>query len=385
MYGFIALIAMHGFMLKVLQDPSQFNLQLPAATQQTADPQTVSLGRLQVLLKKSWQNLNLNCSNTTISYPDFGCSRKFQNAILAPNTNQTNYTSITLATHGGVSKLDRVLTQARWWGGPVSAAVYLNRVEDIEALVVFVSLHRQGFVNVTLHILMETAEADGYPHNILRNLVLDSVVTDYVLTMDVDFITNPGAHDKMLDLIEHDSAVYDKLRSKYMFALPPFDILPRPGEEAATDDLVPSTKEEVLQRVENGTIARFYENTNPGSDMFHSYNEWYRGNSFANFIPSDYRRCMEPYVLARREGLPPYHEEFRGYGNNKESWFWRLGEIEKYRFGVLLDFYVSHVHHPKVTGSRKSAGEQRNQPIYAKYQKDLKDGTLQKQEVSRAR
>jgi hypothetical protein len=96
-------------------------------------------------------------------------------------------------------------------GVPVSAAIYVNKVEDVESLVRFISSHRREFQNMALHILLET-RTYGYLHNTLHNLALDSAVTEYVLPMDADFITDHGAYDKMLNLIKHDADGHQKLQ-----------------------------------------------------------------------------------------------------------------------------------------------------------------------------
>jgi Glycosyl-transferase for dystroglycan len=337
------------------------------------------------VLHQAWNNLEtLNCTNMNYSNSDPGCSMRFQNAIPAPSCSvQTNSGSlrwkslITLATHGGVSKLERLLIQTQWWGGPVSAAIYLNRHEDVVNFVKFASSRRQELANVTFHFLMETPEADGYPHNMLRNLALGSVTTDYVLLMDVDFITNPGAHNEMVDLIQHDADIYEKLRSQYVFALPPFGIRPEPGKEFATPDLLPRSKAEVLEGVQNETIFRFYQHSVPHVDRFHLYDTWYQGNHPLQYICSEYKFGVEPYVLAYRLGLPPYHEKFCGFGYDKVSWFWRLNYTEGYQIGILQDFYVSHLHHPEVTQSEHKKGLQRNSPIFEAYENDLRDAIAQ--------
>jgi hypothetical protein len=394
-YGAVASLTLYG-LLRSRQRLSHLNLNLqhlPTTLHRTTTDQhnNAPPGTMLLILQKAWHDApNTNCSKKKNNHPEhYGCVTKLQNVIAAQHHSSQRFPdnhSITLATHCGISKLDLVLTQARWWGGQISAAIYLNKVADIETFLKFASSHGQELANVSLHVLIETesAQSDGYPHNMLRNLALDSVVTEHVLTMDADFITNPGAHDKMLHLIQNDANVQEKLQSRYIFALPPFDILPRPGQQFATEGMLPRTKEEVLKGVKNRTIKRFYGKTNPGSDRFHKYDKWYRGNSSsstdASFIPADYLTNMEPYVLARRQGLPPYHEEFRGYGKNKVSWFWRLAQIEGYQFCVLQDFYVSHLHHPKVSKPRKTEGKIRNQPIMEKYMKDLQEGSLQKKE-----
>jgi hypothetical protein len=91
---------------------------------------------------------------------------------------------------------------------------------------------------------------------------------------------------------------------------------------------------------------------------------------------------MEPYAVVRRQGLPPYHEAFRGWGLNKLSWYWRLGKIEKYKFGVLQDFFVSHLHHPMASKQSLNKEISRNGPVFAEYKKDLQSGFFSKTRTS---
>jgi hypothetical protein len=100
---------------------------------------------------------------------------------------------IVLATHLGVQKLFQLLIQVRWWGGPVSASIYVNSPEDINKYIQFIELQSSAFQQTSFHIVMEKTHL-AYPHNILRNLAMDYLDGDYAVAVDGDFITAPDLH-----------------------------------------------------------------------------------------------------------------------------------------------------------------------------------------------
>jgi Glycosyl-transferase for dystroglycan len=184
-----------------------------------------------------------------------------------------------IVTHCRVLRMDLLILQADLLGGPMSAAIHLNCLEDVKNLHLFALSHRQETANMILHIIMELAKVRGYPHNLLCNLALDSITTDYVLAMDADFITNPDAHNKLVHLIQKNANIYEKLWSKYLIALPPFQVFPKTGNNLTNADLLLRSKDNVLEQVGTQTIIEFSnKDYNPNSGEFHSYDKWYLGD-----------------------------------------------------------------------------------------------------------
>ena len=95
--------------------------------------------------------------------------------------------SITMATHISEEKLDRLILQGRTWGGPISASLHVRNVSSFPFLIdqIYSSPHLSS---LRLHLFVEVNRTSShYPSNILRNLALKGVQTDFFLAIDVDF------------------------------------------------------------------------------------------------------------------------------------------------------------------------------------------------------
>lgn len=287
-----------------------------------------------------------------------------------PNIIQRNTTIkdevIVLATHLGVQKLDTLLIQIRWWGGPVSASIYLQSADDIDTFLKFIELHSFAFGQTSFHVVMEKTEL-AYPHNVLRNLAMDYLDGDYFVAVDVDFIPGPGSHRNLVDLFERDKRVREKIRTKTVFVLAAFERQMPTPEKEVTEDLLPRTKDEVIEMVKSHRGNGFHM---AGSSSGHGptdFEKW-MGHKTNDFYGIPYKNIFEPYILGYKRGMPRYWADFRGFGYNKFSWFFEINRAG-YEFAVLRDFYVVHMNHPRASMSNKNDMTERNR-VYWKRFKD---------------
>jgi hypothetical protein len=276
---------------------------------------------------------------------------------------------VVMITHTSTNKYTNLLIQIQWWGGPTDVAIYINKEEDIQALAAFLESSRADLVSTTFHIVMEKT-AFGYPHNILRNLVLEHLKSDYFVAMDADFVTSPNAHGNLHKLIKANrDGIRDQLQQKSIFVLPAFELLAPPGADSPTEDMIPRNRNHVLEQLNQKSLLPFHAKWHGHTPT--NYDQWVNMSSTSTqtSFPIKYEVFFEPYVLGYKHGMPRYWKNFRGFGYNKWSWFLEISKAG-YEFFVLRDFWVAHLNHPI---SKESNTEARlaNQPSYRKFEKYL--------------
>ena len=285
-------------------------------------------------------------------------------------------TTIVLVTHASTSKLDILQVQLQYWGGPASVALYVASLEDIARLETFLQNQQTNpwfQEHVALHMVLENffvqneeKETIGYPHNWLRNVALDYAGSDYVVVLDVDFIPGPpGCYARLQTLLREPKSQlqYELRQQRRLLVLPAFEVyVTRTNQTSAAPDQLPSSKVELAAMVRNQTVEafhveRFYRGHGPTD-----YTRWFHDDIYEKsnelFYKILYEPNYEPYILAYRPGLPRYWTKFRGYGQNKMSWFRELHRAG-YRFGVLRECYVTHLQHPPTSDKQ---GRRANAP-----------------------
>lgn len=113
---------------------------------------------------------------------------------------------------------------------------------------------------MAFHLYFESKHRD-YPNNILRNLALDQVQSDYFALFDVDLLPSPmNTHQHLRSMFDHNPQLEDKLKDKTVFILPVWEIEEKLSDEDITiqHPLYPETKEMVLEM--NGGKIRKKEN-----------------------------------------------------------------------------------------------------------------------------
>ena len=288
------------------------------------------------------------------------------------NDNDKMYT-ITVFTQVSVNKLPRVKDIVQRWRAPVSCAVYLSTEQDMETFIDFLEQQQQqqhldegtswtSFV--AFHVMVEPhTEKKQYPINILRNLALKHVQTDYVFLLDVDFVPSVGAHDRIARIMksiedqEHQQQQAQNnsrnnnpvsRHAKTMYILPAFEQFPENGTNTVNDvSTVPSTKKELVHAIEQNRVDRFHKDK--GGHFSTKYHKWFSltNTSTGNKLYRVKYEIVhfEPYVVARKDYLPLFSPIYRGYGFNKACWFVEC-VLRDFKFRVLPDDFVVHMNHP---------------------------------------
>jgi hypothetical protein len=254
---------------------------------------------------------------------------------------------VVLATHASCSKLKLEVLRAQMsnWGGAVSAALYISSEQDIRSLGEFIA--SVNTYHITIHVMLEMPQKEGYPHNQLRNLALENIGSDYFVALDADFIPPKDSYSNLVSLVLSNKHFRNQVRNRRLFVLPAFEIFPKKGERFATPDMIPASKNQLKDMVKKKLANGFKMDVFPIGHEPTNFARWLQEdtNLKNQFYNIEYSVNFEPYVLGYRPGIPRYWPHFRGFGHNKTSWFLELHRAG-YSFGVLTDFYVVHLNHP---------------------------------------
>lgn len=275
-------------------------------------------------------------------------------SVIYPHQYEIKDWDITLATQGSVDRLGRLLDGTKRWNGPISAAIYIHQEASIAEFINFFQENRNALNGTSFHLFFEkisTPKDNEYPHNYLRNLAMSNIQTNYVINIDMDFVVNANAHDDLVELIKTDNNVRRHLDNRTVLVLPAFENTFHLDEEDVS--LAPPTKAEVIEQVKVLKTAEAFhlKKYQPGHGPT-NFERWYANKTQAIY-DIDYEVGFEPYLLARKDGLPLFWTGFRGFGFNKKSW---VEEVHRmgYKFAVLRDHFVFHVGQSSTEISPKS-------------------------------
>jgi hypothetical protein len=292
-----------------------------------------------------------------------------------PRTQSILKDQITVAVHASTTKLNRLLFSIKRWGGPTSAAVYIQSENDIHDLIDFYSTHAKSLAYTDIHVVMERTDLP-YPHNILRQTALDHVDSDYFLTLDVDFVTPPDASKRLDALLRSDSKLTAQIQNKTLIVLPAFNREKKVNDTEILDiggSFLPKNKEEVLNLIATDEMTPFHHAVFSQGHGPTNYEEWYFGNpsSDSSSYAIDYAKKYEPYVIgyARQPDVPQYRQSFRGFGYNKWTWIMEA-YLTGFQFAVLKDFFVVHIDHP--LSAQRQDQRYKNKPEYKRFRGSLK-------------
>lgn len=222
---------------------------------------------------------------------------------------------VVLTTHISPNKLNVLLTQLKYWGGPASVAVYVKDQLGLNQFFHFWQENQEKLKRTSFHFVIEKNTTLLYPHNLLRNVAVDAVESDYVLALDVDFIPFPrGCHDRVMQVMQSNSSLLE--RKKTLFILPAFQIYPKQSETHAKEEMLPSSNAEIKGMIEERKMSPFHVNVSYGGHGPTHFKKWLNRQESQNEkeafydIAIDAREStfFEPYVLAYKQGLPKYWE-----------------------------------------------------------------------------
>ncbi|KYQ89627.1 putative glycosyltransferase [Tieghemostelium lacteum] len=240
---------------------------------------------------------------------------------------------VTLITQLSIERLERLAMMADKWRGPISAAIYIREPEEVLMVEGLVKNSLSVSMYVDIHLLY--ANHTRYPVNNLRNLAIRNSKTDWVLLIDVDFITPLHAHQYLVDLIRDQNTPSNDLVS---YVIP-----------SLSSDLhryrIPDSKEELVETIKNHTI--FQSNTGFCKKCHGptNYDKWTSLKANGEIYQAEYTWIYEPFLLYRKSQINDYDERLKGYGWDKNTHTFGMA-CQGFRFMVLPNVWIVHMNHP---------------------------------------
>lgn len=183
-------------------------------------------------------------------------------------------------------------------------------------------------------------------------LAISQLETDFFVDLNVDFVTNKGAHEQLRNLLKVHDNFFDVLKNKTLMVLPAFAVMN--NDESNKDTTArhqkltfpepPAHKQELIKQYSTGLVEPFHLAQFPEQHGPTQFSIWLENlePSGSFYYSITYQPQFEPFVLAYRHGLPRYWTGFRGHFYNQSSWMaesHRLG----FRLAVLRDFFVVYL------------------------------------------
>ena len=229
--------------------------------------------------------------------------------------------SFTLVTQLSTDRLWMMEHHCTRWGNesPISVAILTNMTHS-QILDQLIQLGCDSS-QLTLQLLSaDLYPRDDYPVNVLRNLALSAVTTSHVMYADVDFWESEDLRDLL-----HTQSIREALAEdpKRALVIPAFMLIRQCREwrecPEANVPRMPRTREEMLHLIKTKHGYPF-DPTNRGGHGSTMYGTWIRDQEPGDLrdVPCVFSNRYEPYLAFRYcQLLPPFQEQFSGYGKNK--------------------------------------------------------------------
>ncbi|XP_043963504.1 LARGE xylosyl- and glucuronyltransferase 1 isoform X1 [Gambusia affinis] len=240
----------------------------------------------------------------------------------------SDQSDVTLVAQLSMDRLQMLEAICKHWEGPISLALYLSDAEAQQFLrYAQGSEVLMGRGNVGYHVVYK--EGQFYPVNLLRNVAMQQVNTNYMFLSDIDFLPMYGLYEYLRKSV----VLLDMANNKKALVVPAFETLRYRLS-------FPKSKAELLSQLDMGTLFTF------------RYHVWTKGHAPTNFAKwrtatTPYKVLweadFEPYVMVKKDS-PEYDRRFVGFGWNKVAHIMEL-DAQEYEFVVLPNAYMIHMPH----------------------------------------
>ena len=269
---------------------------------------------------------------------------------LPPKCGQQTDTSdsidVTLVTQLRIDRLWMMQYHCQRWNHKISLIVYSQNDNKMTMDVLQNKLVHEYMCSPN-HIdrvqLYHGHKDEDYPVNKLRNLAISAISTTHFLYIDVDFWVSTNLNSSLITVLREKK--YQSKRTKInpnesqlAIVVPAFQIHRgcREYKDCRSENLqnMPDNVLDLIQSIKDRNCLPF-DPTNKHGHGSTMYKEWLESQlkEQVTGIPLDEMIALpcihsdryEPYVVVRYcDTLPPYQQEFVGYGKNKMTWIMQL-------------------------------------------------------------
>jgi len=255
---------------------------------------------------------------------------------------------ITVTTHLSADRFDRLVSFAHMYDGPI-AAVILVRSAGEEALMKKRWKGELDGSRVNMNLWRHPCWMQDipYPINFLRNLVMESVETEWALMLDVDFVPAANLHAVLVQVLYTQFA---SKKERFVVAVPAME----GRENASVPKRIGASELHALVKAESvkpslaaGPFDSVDDNWPPAHVEFIDYEKWYGAKQPYRVSYKD--MANEPYLAVKMADpcTPKYDERFLHYGNDKCEWVHHLNATGVQFWVAPQEAFVLHLHHPK--------------------------------------
>ncbi|KAF9133057.1 hypothetical protein BGW39_010747 [Mortierella sp. 14UC] len=275
---------------------------------------------------------------------------------------------VTMVAQFSISRLDRFEHAKGVWRGPSTVVIFLATYKDIVELKKY--FERPGklemYSSITLTIVKPNYSLgthSRYPINHLRNIGIQTAITDYIYVIDADFVPTSKLYDFASTTI-----VSTLEKSTYPTAY----VVPCLAIKEEYSGKFPDTIKELQPLMKSG-IAYI---TDPRAGHGPTYTQLFMNPAVFRDPPAYevcYESLWEPYYIVNRHHLHPYYDErFKNQGGDKQSHALLMNAIG-FRFLVVREHFMYHMDHAKLkwTGDGLDQVKQNDYTYFHDYTPDL--------------
>ncbi|GAM29085.1 hypothetical protein SAMD00019534_122610 [Acytostelium subglobosum LB1] len=248
-------------------------------------------------------------------------------------------TDTTITAQLDVSRFSRLIELCKQWDGPMSVVIYIKEQKDIRDLNTLLEdrANMAALENVDIHLAHKRELNENlYPINELRNIAIELSKTEYIFTIDVDFVVSNGLNQHIKSHLQSTNYPVD-----VFFVVPAFEL---DGYSMENTKIFPKDKRELVSLLKQDKarqiLAASFEEAHKPTDI----NKWIRAESTYEAIYSEH---WEPFGVVHRSAIK-YDERFAGYGWDKVSHIYYLHKLS-FQFLVLPEAYTIHMEHATST------------------------------------
>ena len=256
--------------------------------------------------------------------------------------------SYTLVTQLSDDRLWMMEYHCERWGydNPISIAILSNQTyDDITSLLIEeYSCHGS---QLTVQIVDASLYPDNdYPVNTLRNIALRGIKTTHVVYIDVDFWESEGIYETLMKDTIRKALAEDYKRS---LVIPAWQLFRQCTDWVdCRDENIPYMPFSLHELYEMLSEKRgfIFDPTNKGGHGSTRYKDWLHQQPGSLLdIECLVSKRYEPFLVFRYcNELPPFQEQFTGYGKNKMTWALQMLR-SGYKMSQVGGIYLVHYPH----------------------------------------